>query len=119
MKGLKEFSSNILAQTKQMVGSTPKAEDSSTKNSMPAETKRAVYRVTKLTIPAKVPSWTKNMSLETYTKQITTWKGKKGDVPEHFKYHDLMEKLKKNTEIKGIQRYVAEHLIPVLINVED
>ena len=42
-----------------------------------------------------------------------------GDVLEHVKYHDLMEELKKNIEIKGIQRYVAEHIIPVLINVEN
>ena len=27
----------------------------------------------KLTKPAKVPSWTKDMSLETYVKQLTTW----------------------------------------------
>ena len=53
LKGLKELSSNILAQTKQMTGSTPKAEDSSTKNSMPAETQSAVSKVTKLTKPAK------------------------------------------------------------------
>ena len=41
------------------------------------------------------------------------------DVPEHIKYHDLMEELKKNKEKKGIQKYVAEDLIPVLINKED
>ena len=58
------------------------------------------------------------MSLETYKKQITMWTGINEDVPEHVKYHDLMEELKKNTEIKGVQRYVAEHIIPVLINIE-
>ena len=31
-----------------------------------------VNRVCKLTKPAKVPSWTKDMCLETYTKQLTT-----------------------------------------------
>ena len=30
-------------------------------------------RPAKLTKPAKVPSWTKDMSLETYVKQLTTW----------------------------------------------
>ena len=59
------------------------------------------------------------MSLETYTKQIVTWTGINGDVPEHVKYHDLMEELKKNTEIRRIQRYVAEHIILVLPKVED
>merc|ERR1711867_416652 len=31
------------------------------------------HRPTKLTKSAKVPSWTKDMSLETYVKQLTTW----------------------------------------------
>ena len=31
------------------------------------------HRPAKLTKPAKVPSWTKDMSLETYVKQLTTW----------------------------------------------
>ena len=30
-------------------------------------------RPAKLTKPTKVPSWTKEMSLETYVKQLTTW----------------------------------------------
>ena len=30
-------------------------------------------RPAKLTKPVKVPSWTKDMSLETYVKQLTTW----------------------------------------------
>ena len=42
-----------------------KSEASST----PSTTDGGVGRVSKLTKPAKVPSWTKDMSLETYTKQ--------------------------------------------------
>ena len=76
-------------------------------------------KVTKLTKGAKVPSWTKYMSLETYAKQILTWMGINEEVIEHFKYHDSMEELKKNTEVKGIQKNVAEHIIPVLINKDD
>ena len=30
-------------------------------------------RAARLTKPAKVPSWTKDLSLETYIKQIETW----------------------------------------------
>ena len=76
-------------------------------------------RVSKLTKPAKVPSWTKYMSLETYTKQITTWTGINEDVPEYMKFHDLIEELKKNKDIKGLQRYVTEHILPVLIKKTD
>ena len=35
-------------------------------------TEAGVNKVTKLTKLAKVPSWTKDMSLETYAKQIAT-----------------------------------------------
>ena len=65
-------------------------------------TEHTVNNVTKLTKPAKVPSWTKDTSLETYSKQIAMWTGKNEDVPEYVKYHDLMEELKKNKEIKEI-----------------
>ena len=30
-----------------------------------------------------------------------------------------MEELKKDTEIKGVQKYIAEHIIPVLDTIED
>ena len=40
-----------------------------------SETEHTGNKVTKLTKPAKVPSWTKDMSLETYSKQIATWTG--------------------------------------------
>ena len=31
-----------------------------------------------------------------------------------MKFHDLIEELKKNKDIKGLQRYVTEHILPVL-----
>ena len=59
------------------------------------------------------------MSLETYTKQIMTWTGINEDVPEYVKFHELIEELKKNKDIKGLQRYVTEHILPVLIKKTD
>ena len=88
-------------------------------SSTPSATNASAGRVSKLTKPAKVPSWTKDMSLETYTKQITTWTGINEDVPEYVKFHDLIEELKKNKDIKGLQRYVTEHILPVLIKKTD
>ena len=38
---------------------------------------------------------------------------------EHVKYADLVESLKINKEIKGVQKYVAEDILPVLEVVED
>ena len=88
-------------------------------SSAPSSTDAGINRVSKLTKPVKVPSWTKDMSLETYTKQLTTWTGINEDIPEYIKYHDLIEELKKNKEIKGLQRYVADHILPVLIKKTD
>ena len=45
---------------------TKKSEASPT----PVSTDAGTNRVSKLTKPAKVPSWTKDMSLETYIKQL-------------------------------------------------
>ena len=36
------------------------------------------------------------------------------DVPEYVKYNDLIEELKKKKEIKGLQRYIADHILTVL-----
>ena len=52
-------------------------------------------RVSKLTKPVKVPSGSKDMSLETYTKQIMTWTEINKDVSEYVKFHDFIEELKK------------------------
>ena len=64
---------------------TKKSEASST----PVSIDGGMSRISKLTKPAKVPSWTKDMSLETWTAINT-------EVPEYVKYHDLIKELKKN-----------------------
>ena len=88
-------------------------------SSTPSSNDAGIVKVTKLTKPAKVPSWTKDMSLETYTKQLATWQDINEDVPEYVKYHDLIEELKRNKDIKGLQRYIADHILPVLIQKQD
>ena len=101
---------NMNKQTENMTSLVNSMKDSFKKDpvtSDTSETEHTVNKVTKLTKPAKVPSWTKDMSLETYSKQIATWTGINEDVPEYVKYHDLMEELKKNKEIKGLQKYVC------------
>ena len=59
------------------------------------------------------------MSLETYVKQLTTWQEINEDVPEYARYHELIEELKKNKEIKGLQRFLADHILPVIVKKED
>ena len=76
-------------------------------------------RTAKLTKPAKVPSWTKDMFLETYVKQLTTWQEINEDIPEYAKYHELIEELKKNMDFKGLQRFIADHILPVRVKKED
>ena len=41
------------------------------------------------------------------------------DIPEYVNFHDLMEELKKNKDIKGLQKYVMEHVIPFLVRNTD
>ena len=114
---------NILSHTEKMkdkltlMMTTKKSEASASSTS--SSTDAGTTRVSKLTKPAKVPSWTKDMSLETYTKQLATWTEINEDVPEYIKYHDLIEELKKNKDIKGLQRYIADHILPVLIKKTD
>ena len=69
--------------------------------------------------PAKVPTWTKDLTLEIYTKQLLTWTDILEDIPEHVMYQDLMEPLKTNKEVKGLPRYVGEHVLPTLEKKSD
>ena len=71
-------------------------------------------RTTHVTKPAKVPSSTKDISLETYIKQIKTWNEVNEDVPPNTKYQDFVESLKVNKDIQGLPRFVGENMLPVL-----
>ena len=59
------------------------------------------------------------MSFETYVNQLTTWQEINEDVPEYARYHELIEELKKNKEINGLQRFLANHILPVIVKKED
>ena len=59
------------------------------------------------------------MSLETYVKQLTTWQQINEDIPEFAKYHELIEELKKNKEIKGLQKFLADPILPVILTKDD
>ena len=47
-------------------------------------------RISRLMKPARVPSWNKDMSLETFIKHIEIWAQSNVDVPENTKYQDLL-----------------------------
>ena len=53
--------------------------------------------------PAKAPPWTKNMNLETFVRQLNIWQTSNADFPKGTQYQDLMESLKTNKEIKGLE----------------
>ena len=69
--------------------------------------------------PVKVSTWTKDLTLETYTKQLLTWSDILKAIPEYIKYTDMMESLKTNKEVKGLPRYVGEHVLPTLKKKSD
>ena len=55
------------------------------------------------------------MSLETFKKQLQTWTEINEEIPEFMKYHNLMERLKTNKDVKDLLRYVEEHVLLVLL----
>ena len=93
--------------------------ESNEKKSIPTETSTVNNKPKLLTKPAKVPVWTKDLTLETYIKQIQSWSDVLEEIPEHVKYADLIESLKTNTQIKGLPKYVGEHILPVLETKQD
>ena len=76
-------------------------------------------RVAKQTKPIKVLKCTKNMSLDTFTKQLTTWTEINNEIPEYVKYHEFLESLKTDKDIKGLPRYIGEYVLPILEAKED
>ena len=85
LQGLKELVTSITEGNKSLLNVKKREHSPSMTSSSP--------RPAKLTKPAKVPSWTKDMSLETYVKQLTTWQEINEDIPEFAKYHKLIEEL--------------------------
>ena len=57
--------------------------------------------------------------LRDISQTIATWSEINKYVPENVKYHDLIEDLKKNSDIKGLPEYIPDHILPVLEKKED
>ena len=60
--------------------------------------------------PAKVPTWTKDMSLEIFRRQIGNWQTSSIDVPENTQLQDLVKSLKYNKDKKGLAKYGGEYI---------
>ena len=43
--------------------------------------------------------WSRNLTLETFVKQLETWLELNEEIPEFMKYNDLVESLKQNKDI--------------------
>ena len=54
------------------------------------------------------------MSLQIFIKQDETWSDINEDVSEFSKYHNFIESLNTKKDVKGLPRFVAEHVVPVL-----
>ena len=55
--------------------------------------------------PGKFQTWTKEISLKTYRKQIKNLDVVKNEFSHNIKYADLLEYLKTNKGIKGFPKY--------------
>ena len=91
-----------------IVASFTKMNESSASMSSPTT------RTIKVMKPVKVPTWMRDMSLETYIKQLETWTEINEYVPMYVKYQDLIESLKLNKDIISLPRFVGEHVLSVL-----
>ena len=40
------------------------------------------------------------------------------DVPANTQYQHLLKSLKMNKDVRGLQKYVAEHILPILDYIE-
>ena len=94
LKGLEKLIASNTENMKSFFHNMKKREHSPSGSSSPST------RPAKLTKPAKVPSWTKDMSLETYIKQLTAWQQINEDIPETAKYHELIEELNSNSTLE-------------------
>ena len=65
-------------------------------------TKDDSVKMARLTKPAKVPTWIKDMTRETFIKQIEPWNEVNEVVPPKRKYQDFVENLKLNKDIRGL-----------------
>ena len=57
------------------------------------------------------------MSLEMFRRQIENRQANSTNVPESTHFQDLVESLKHNREIKGLTKYVGEHILTTLNTV--
>ena len=64
--------------------------------------------------PARVSSKTRDMSLETFVRELEIWHNSNMDILVNTQYQDLVESLKMNQAVKGLSKYVGEHNLPVL-----
>ena len=87
--------------------SFPKAEAGGT-TPTPSPAGGVGPKTAKLTMPVKVSTSTKDLTLDTYAKQLQTWSDILEEILEYAKYQDLMESLKTTKEMKGLPKYVGE-----------
>ena len=74
-------------------------------------------KTAKIVKPARVLVWTEKMSLRTYEKALEVWINQNRDMSENARFHEVVESLKVNKEVKGLAEYVAVYILPVLDTV--
>ena len=64
--------------------------------------------------PEKVPTWSHDISLETFVRQLQIWQSSNRDVPVNSQYEDFVESLKISKDVNVLAKYVGKHILPVL-----
>ena len=61
--------------------------------------------------PRICPAWTKDLSYELYKKALLQW-DKTNKATDDVKYYEVIETLKKNDKIDGLQEYINTTVCP-------
>ena len=68
--------------------------------------------------PRICPCWTKDLSYDLYRKALLQWDSK-NKSPDDVKYYEVIESLKKNDKIDGLQEHVNTSVCPRMLHVTD
>ena len=75
-------------------------------------------RTTKLTKPANVPMWPKEMKWAVYRKTLEGWIQQNADMTEDNRHQLISEALKNNKEVNGLSAYMIGHVMDELDTVD-
>ena len=76
-------------------------------------------QTTKIVKMSKPPAWTKEMNIKSYETQVLRWNDKEKEISDTEKFHEVLESLKLNNNIKGLNKYVNDEITEICSNADE